>query len=461
MKVPLVVRTEELSDVWNAEHFALEHDDMLAFIPQRGIWMEFDGVIWKPDDLRHVLQLAMQFAKNLLIEASQQLVLAYQEKDPEVRKQLVQKANSLSNHAIKTQSKRGIDAMISLAQPLLAISQHDFDRVDTLLAVQDGVYDLVEHQFKHGSPSDRLSRRSNASFMTGAYACPKWECFLEEVQPDAEVRFWLQKFTGYCLTGRIDEQIFLVMHGGGANGKSVFVEILKKLLGSYAKTVQFDTFIEHDKGGIRNDLAALDKVRLVVAQEGPDGARLDEGIVKQLTGGDEITARFLHREFFTFTPKFKIILVSNHKPLISGTDNGIWRRVVLVPWSVTIEAGKRDKRMIEKLEKELDGIFQWAIHGIRMYQEDGLQLPESIVRANSEFRGESDLIGHWIDDACVVHEKATAQTSVLYESYSNWAKQNGHRPLSQKSLSDRLRERGYIPQKSRGTRMWLGVGLRA
>jgi len=288
-----------------------------------------------------------------------------------------------------------------------------------------------------------------------------WERFLEEVQPDAEVRFWLQKFTGYCLTGRIDEQIFLVMHGGGANGKSVFVEILKKLLGSYAKTVQFDTFIEHDRGGIRNDLAALDKVRLVVAQEGPDGARLDEGIVKQLTGGDEITARFLHREFFTFTPKFKIILVSNHKPLISGTDNGIWRRVVLVPWSVTIEAGKRDKRMIEKLEKEQDGILQWALHGIRMYQEDGLQLPDSVVRANSEFRGESDLIGHWIDDACVVHENATAQTSVLYESYADWAKQNGHRPLSQKSLSDRLRERGYIPQKSRGTRMWLGVGLRA
>ena len=450
------------TDTWNAERFAAKYKGQLAYVPARGHWIEFDGVVWKADELRNIMRIAMEFGKDLLVEASQQLLKAHQEPNQERRKVLVAAANALSNHALKTQSKRGLDAMVSLAQPLLSISQSSIDVRDDLFATQDCVYGLIKHQARPGQPDDLLMLQARSSYSPNA-AAPRWERFLEEVQPDAAVRFWLQKFCGYCLTASVKEQVFLILQGGGENGKSVFIEVIKKVLGSYTKTVQFDTFVDREGNeGVRNDIAALAGVRLVVASEGQDGTRLNEGIIKQITGEDEITARFLHREFFTFKPRFKVVLVTNHKPLITGTDWGIWRRVILVPWSVTIPSEKRDKNLIDKLiSSELDGILQWCIHGLQMYQEDGLKLPKIIEMACADYRSDSDLIGHWIADKCIVHEDVGATAEVLYESYSGWARGFGHKPISQKTLGDKLKERGFQASRSKTARGWSGIGVKS
>ena len=214
---------------------------------------------------------------------------------------------------------------------------------------------------------------------------------------------------------------------------------------------------------IRNDIARLDKIRLVIANEGQYGARLDEGMVKQITGGDEITARFLHREFFTFKPKFKVVLVTNHKPVISGNDHGIWRRVVLIPWEVTIPAERRDRRLADKLEAELPGILNWALEGLQKYSEVGLsELPVALVKANADYRKDSDIIGLWISD-CVEEDKYAKTTlSAVYTSYTSWADKNGHKPMTAKSLSDRLKERGVEGARigAAGSRGWAGIRIK-
>lgn len=390
---------DELTDVSNAARFAQQFAGRLIYAPERGQWMEYIGHAWHADTLGRVTQRAIEVTRDMLLEASKLIIEAARTHDKLQRAVLAADAEALMAHARKSQQKPRLDAMVSIAatHPKMAVEQSSLDCKDMLLAVQNGVIELGDATtFRTGRPQDLSTRQAGCEWRGGDedVACPLWESFLEQVQPDPDVRHWLQKFIGYCLTGSTREQMFLVMHGSGANGKSVMVEILKRLAGGYAQTVQFATFTERDPNAIRNDLASLDKARLVVASEGPEGARLDEGVVKQVTGEDSITARFLHREFFTYTPSFKVVLVTNHKPVITGSDHGIWRRVVLLPFPVTIPKEKQDKRLLDKLTAELPGILAWAVAGFHAWREQGLgDLPKALVVANAEYRQNSDILG--------------------------------------------------------------------
>lgn len=452
------------TDVANAARFAAKFSGRLIYIPQRGQWCEYDEQVWEQDELKRITQHAIHVAADMRIESAQLMLSAATAGQQAEKDRLHAASETLARAAKALSSKARLEAMIAIAatDPRLARHQSALDVNDMLLAIKNGVIDLETGTFRPGDPADLLTRQAGTEFRGGweSEPCAAWEKFLVEVQPDPDVRAWLQRFAGYCLTGRVDEQILAVMHGVGSNGKTVFMETIKKMMGTYAATSQFDTFTEKKSGGdqIRNDLARLDKVRLVVAAEGPEGARLDEGIVKQLTGGDEITARFLHREFFTYRPRFKIVLVTNHRPVITGTDHGIWRRVVLVPWTVTIPTGRRDRRLAERLEGELPGILAWALKGLTDYLTCGLELPQALVKANSDYRRDSDTIGLWLDDCCQLAAGLTAPAAALYESYTTWTARNGHRPISSKTLGDRLRERGLTPTRDRsGKRAWAGI----
>lgn len=459
----------EQTDVSNAARFAARFEGELAYIPARGRWLEYIGHAWRQDDLGRVTQHAIGVTKDMMLDASKIAIQAAQARDPAHQAALAGDAEALLQHARKSQQKPRLDAMVSIAatDPRMAVDQVRLDAEDMVLGVQNGVIELGDTtQFRDGRPEDLIARQAGTEWHSGDAACPMWGQFLQQVQPDPDVRHWLQKFVGYCLTGKTSEQIFVVMHGHGANGKSVMVEILKRLLGSYAQTVQFSTFTERDPNAIRNDLASLDKARLVVASEGPEGARLDEGVVKQVTGEDAITARFLHREFFTYTPRFKVVLVTNHKPVISGTDHGIWRRVVLVPFPVTIPKEKQDKWLLDKLTAELPGILAWAIDGFHAWREQGLgDLPQALSMANSEYRQNSDILGMWLEDRCRIDTSPQshlfATSSELYKSYEGWALDMGHRPMSSTSLGNRLRERGLTQSKARGGRGWRGITLKS
>lgn len=462
---------DELTDVSNAARFAKKFVRRLAFVPARGRWMEFIREAWRTDTLGRITQHAIEVTRDMLLEASKLAIEAAQIRDKTQRAMLAAEAAALLAHARKSQQKPRLDAMVTIAatDPWLTVEQDDLDANDLLLGVQNGVIELGETTtFRAGKPDDFITRQAECEWLGGDedVHCPLWEQFLQQMQPDPDVRHWLQMFVGYCLTGKTSEQLFVVMHGTGANGKSVMVEILKRLLGGYAQTVQFATFTERDPNAIRNDLASLDKARLVVASEGPEGARLDEGVVKQVTGEDAVTARFLHREFFTYTPRFKVVLVTNHKPVITGTDHGIWRRVVLVPFPVTIPKEQQDKRLLDKLTAELPGILAWAVAGFHAWREQGLgDLPNVLAVANADYRRDSDVLGIWIEDQCSIDAAPQSplftSSTGLYKSYSQWALDMGHRPMSSKSLGDRLRERGLTPSKKSGQRGWRGIQLRS
>lgn len=460
----------ELTDVSNASRFAKRFTGQLLYVPARGQWMEFSSHAWRPDMLGQVTQRAIQVTQDMMLEAAQLSIEAVRARDKAERAALAAEAEALLRHARKSQQKPRLDAIVAIAatDARIAVEQARLDADDLLLGVQNGVLQLGDSTiFRDGRPEDLITRQAGTEWL-GAdedVRCPQWERFLEQVQPDPDVRWWLQKFVGYCLTGKTSEQLFVVMHGTGANGKSVMVEIIKRLLGTHAQTVQFSTFTERDPNAIRNDLASLDKARLVVASEGPEGARLDEGIVKQVTGEDAITARFLHREFFTYTPRFKVVLVTNHKPVISGTDNGIWRRVVLVPFPVTIPRDQQDKQLLDKLTAELPGILAWAVAGFHAWREQGLgELPKALALANAEYRRDSDVLGFWLEDNCTIDlspgSVLFAPSAKLYENYYKWAIDAGHRPMSSTSLGNKLRERGLAPDKRGGQRGWRGIALK-
>lgn len=454
------------ADAGAAQAFARLHDGRLLYDHSSGSWHEFDGTRWARDELGRITQHGLAVARELFVDASQVMLRASRERNPTGQKQLRVEADQAMAAAMSLHKKQRLDAMIALAatDPRIAASRAMFDAGDMVLGVQNGVVELTEAPVTHrdGAPADMITRQAGCGFDALAL-CPTWDSFLERVQPDPEVRCWLRRWVGYCLTGRTDQQSFMVFHGVGANGKTVFTETIRKLLGSYAVSADFGTFTTKDKGNeaIRNDIARLDKVRLCVAAEGPEGARLDEDLVKRITGGEELTARFLHREFFNFKPKFKLLLVTNHRPSISGTDHGIWRRVVLVPWSVTIPRDEQDRRLAERLEDEMAGVLNWALAGLDEYLALGLDtLPRAIVAANSEYRQDSDTVGLWIEDCCSLDGTARATNGQLYQSYATWAQAAGHRAMSSKSLGDRLRERGLTPWRTGGARGWAGIALK-
>jgi putative DNA primase/helicase len=461
-KKPLVQAIENLTDVTNAERFVGKYTGVLIHVPQRGVWLEFQGHCWHPDESRQVIQRAIVITNEMLVEAKQIHKLAMKERDENIQAAILRNADRLRRHACTSQSKSKLESLVALSAtfPDLTKSQSMLDNNDLLFGVQNGVIELDATKFREGKPEDLITKQSEAHWLgdDSITSCPNFEAFLSEVQPDPEVRRWIQKYCGYSLSGSTVEQIFAVFQGIGANGKGVFVDLISRVSGAYCKTVQFDSFCETNKSSIRNDIAALDKIRLVIANEGPESAILDEGIIKQITGEDEVSARFLHREFFEFSPRFKVILVTNHKPVIKGTDHGIWRRVILVPWPVVIPSENRDKHLKQKLSQELPGILAWCIKGYQLWQMEGLgKLPKALINANSEYRNESDIVGLWIEECCESIDGFFSTSSTLYDSYRSWASNSGYRPISQKTLGEKFRERGLTAKKNGGIRGWIGI----
>jgi putative DNA primase/helicase len=250
------------------------------------------------------------------------------------------------------------------------------------------------------------------------------------------------------------------LHGHGRNGKSRFLEALHALLGPYAKTADMRTFLVQERETVRNDLADLYGVRCVSASEVQEGRRFSEGLVKQLTGGDRIKARFLFQEYFEFLPQFKLFLACNHKPIIRGTDLAIWERIKLVPFTVTIPPEERDKELGTKLRAELEGILAWAVRGCLAWQEVGLATPAEVTQATQAYQAEMDVLGHFFEDCCLVSNGFRVKTGHLYEAYKHWCDRNRELALTPQGFGRQLTTRGFVQHKGTGgTRYWLGIGV--
>jgi len=283
---------------------------------------------------------------------------------------------------------------------------------------------------------------------------------LERVVPSPTVRAYLQRVMGYSLTGDTGEQALFLFYGTGANGKSTFLNAVHAMLGDYAQQSDFTTFLTKKHDGVRNDVAELVGSRVVSANEVEEGRRLSEPLVKQLPGGDIVKARRLYKENFEFRPQFKLFLAASHVPNVRGTDHGFWRRVKLVPFTVTVPYSERDRGLPKKLDAELPGILAWAVRGCLAWQEHGLEEPEEVRNATDLYREDMDVIGAFVGERCIVAPEEKVSANVLYAAYTAWCQENGEHPLSQKRLAPKLRERGFSERASTGGRVsWFGIGL--
>jgi len=264
---------------------------------------------------------------------------------------------------------------------------------------------------------------------------------------------------GYCLTGSNREQCFSCWYGTGANGKTTLAGVLRHIFGEYTVNLPFSALEMKNRNS--NDLVALAGARLVTAAETNEGVRLNEARIKALTGGDPITARRLYHESFTFEPTHKLVLAFNHKPVIADDSEGMWRRPHLIPFMREFKPEEREKGLDEKLKAESPGILAWAVRGCLEWQKNGLGMPQAVAQATATYREESDHVGEFIEDCCVVEKTATVASGSLWKRYQRWIIENEEVPLSRNVFAARLERRNFLTHRTGhgGTRTWVGLRL--
>jgi putative DNA primase/helicase len=304
-----------------------------------------------------------------------------------------------------------------------------------------------------------LSKLSEVAYDETAQA-PRWLEFLSQIfDGDQSLVAFVQKAIGYALTGETSEQCLFICYGTGANGKSVLLKTIMALLGEYAQTVQTTTLMFKSYQGVNNDVAMLRGARFCSAVETDADHRLAESLVKQLTGGDKVRARFLFQESFEFTPEFKLWLAANHRPKVKGDDHAIWRRLKLLPFDVTIPKAAQNPKLDVELREELSGILAWVVEGCLRWQREGLGEPEAVTKATAAYREDMDVLAEFIADKCAVGEHYQATTTEIYNAYETWSMANGEKAESAKWLGSQLKARGFLPGRDMNRRFYKGIGL--
>jgi putative DNA primase/helicase len=288
-----------------------------------------------------------------------------------------------------------------------------------------------------------------------------WENFVREIMDfKPELVSFLQTAAGLGVTGITKEQVMFILYGSGANGKSTFLNTLLNLLGDYAISTQTETFTRQNADRISNGIARLRGTRFVTTAETEQGKKLAEPLIKQITGNDKLTARFLFSEYFSFLPAFKIFMATNHKPLIRGTDYGIWRRIRLIPFSAAVPAERQDKDLEEKLAAERSGILNWLAAGAARWRHEGLKTPDDIINATDEYRAEMDVIGGFLKERCSQNPAYKIRIRELFKAYQEWCAENNEHACTERFLGLRLKEMNFKQIRTAEARYWQGLALR-
>ena len=445
----------DLNDLGMARRL-LEHiqqDGGVRFTPEAGFYLLNNGV-WEQDKLDEVRTLAQQSARALYDEVDELLVLVMDLPDGPEKEQYLSMIGRIAGFARHANNTLGINSMIRELQSLrgVAVDIGDFDTHHDLLACKNGVINLRTGDLLDHNPALLLTRRLDLDYKPDA-KCERWDRFLIEVFPDnPDVVPFMQRMVGYGITGHTDEQTFVVHWGTGSNGKSVFIDTLTDVFRSITVTTPFSTFEQKPAGGIPNDLAALNGARLVMASEGEQGKPMAEAVLKRVTGKDYISARFMRREFFEFRPQFLLMLATNAKPNFRGQDEGLWRRVKLIPWKRYFAPSERDHYLEAKLLTEAEGILAWAVRGAVEWFANGLQDPACITGATDEYRQTSDALADFISGHYEMDREASTPGKVLWDDYLNWV-EDERLPLkeqwSRKAFFGALEERGYPKKKTK------------
>jgi putative DNA primase/helicase len=345
--------------------------------------------------------------------------------------------------------------------PDLNVDTDDLDKDPWLLNVENGTINLKTGEIREQRPEDLITKMARVSYDPAA-DCPEWKKFIREIMNyNADLIRFIQTAAGWAVTGDISEQTMFILFGSGANGKSTFLNTIMNILGDYAIATPTETFMKKNSEQITNDIARLRGARFVTTTEVDQGKRLSEPLIKQITGNDKITARFLYGEYFSYTPTFKIFMGTNYKPIIRGTDHGIWRRIKLIPFTTRIEAEKQDKHLEDKLRLEASGILNWLLEGAYRWLKEGLKVPAAVLAATDDYKGEMDIIGTFRKECCIQSPGVSIRIRELFKAYQEWCEQNNEKAVSERILSKRLKDMGFNRTRSAEARYWSGIMLKA
>lgn len=419
-------------------------------------WLFWDGCRWKQDE-GEVPEVSKAIIAELYADAEKAKAeardLGHPKDNPEA-KEAHRQADELMKHAKASDRAKAIVGMCEMARsvPLLRSKATDFDGNDPnlpddhpkrfLLNAANGIIDLRTGQLVEHDRSQMITKAAGIAYDPSAQ-CPTWERFIADIMGgDPEMVTFLQRAIGYTLTGSCSEQAFFILYGSGSNGKTVFTNILTAIMGDYAGETATETLMtgKRDAGGPTEDLARLAGLRLVGANETDEGQRFSEARIKALTGNDPVTARELYKGSFTYRPQFKLWLRTNHKPIIRGNDEGIWRRPRLVPFTQTFAGARKDASLPAKLQAELPGILAWAVRGCLEWQRIGLGWPAAVAEATEAYRSEMDGLGRFLLDQGHLEP---VRAKVLYDRYVEWCESMGEYAMSLQALGRRLTERGW------------------
>jgi putative DNA primase/helicase len=443
-------------DMGNAERIFDAYGGFIRYSYTDKRWLYYDTRKWCMDTTGEIERAAEQAIKAL--DADEPMYARAAELDDEDGDGEGKKLyKAYLAHKKYSRSNRGKKAMLDELRHKIPISPMQTDIDGMLLNTPTGIFDLREGVLRPHDPEAYITKIAHVEYDPTA-TCPTWERFLGEIfGGDTDLINYVQRAVGYSMTASTVEQCVFFLHGSGSNGKSTFLSIIREMMGDYTVNIQPETImVKNSAGGANSDIARLKSARLVTTVEPNEGARLNEGLLKQLSGEDPVTARRLYGDEFEFIPQFKLWMATNHRPLIRGTDDGIWRRIKMIPFTVQIPDEKKDKHLAGKLRRELPGIFNWAIEGCRKYQESGLQEPRSVRGSTMEYRKDMDAIQQFIDECCEQSGECPAVS--LYSAYSDWAKRNHQYEMNNNVFGRKMSER-YVKQKTRNGAVYIGIKL--
>lgn len=472
----------ERNDWGNAQRLLARHGHNLMVIEElhrdsRDGWYHWNGQVWRSQGAwAQARRLAHETARAIVAEAR-----ALEADPPPTIKDfgdqksldeaLARRKERIKAHhkwAVSSGNSGKVDAMLKAAATYLLRSQEELNADARRLTVANGTLELREDGTVVLGPHDRadlITQIAEVDYDEDA-ECPTYEAMLARVQPDAEVRGFLQRLGGYCLTGDIGEQKIVCWYGHGANGKSAVLTVWREVMGDMALTLPFSTFAADDRkrgGDATPDIARLPGKRVALASEPEVGTVLSESAIKTQASGEPLTARPLFGNQIEFMPTHKLILSFNNKPKVKGQDHGTWRRLVVVPWDQTIPEEEQDPQLARKiLRAEKAGVLRWLIDGYRDWCERGLAVPDSVARAAEEYRSDSDPLADFFADLVIQGEDGTGgeiPASQFFEAYCTHSKANGREPINNTRFGKLLVERGIKREKIAGIRVYKDVRL--
>jgi putative DNA primase/helicase len=448
-----------LTDLGNAKRVLARHgQDIRYCFP----WKQFlvwdkDGY-WAGDQTGEAVRRVKETQAAFYSSLTEQLEAAGAVEGPE-RKDHLAAAKRFLSHALDWEDARAIDRCLKLmtSEPGVPVLPEDLDAAPFLLNVLNGTLDLQTGKLRAQRREDLITRICPVGYVTDS-ACALWDKFLSRIfDGNRDLIGYLQRVIGYSLTGDVSEQSLWFFHGTGANGKSTFLGTILALLGPYAMQAVSELLMAKHNESHPTERADLFGKRFVATIETDQGRRMAEALMKQLTGGDKIRARKMHKDFFEFEPTFKLFLAANHKPAVRGRDHAVWRRIKLVPFTVTISDEEKDKDLPNKLKAELPGILRWAVEGCLTWQKYGLGEPDEVRQATSAYRAEQDTIATFIAECCFVSSEVKVRSSLLWHAYQEWS---GDKEMSQIVFTNEMNARGYPSQTGHANRkFYRGIGL--